>query len=118
MAEAGDSRSLAVVVVGDEHDAVDVSERALALLVGIAGEAAGAVAAPNDAAAKGSDWGFVPERSRVPTDGLLANVAEPVNRRRSRAGTPAVRSAATARRAAASAEKVLQSVVMELMSVP
>src|SRR5215204_3238032 len=76
-AEAGDSRSLAVVVVGDDHDAVDVSERALALLVGIAGEAAGAVAAPNDAAAKGSERGIVPERSRVPTDGLPASVAEP-----------------------------------------
>ena len=118
--EAGDTRALGGVVVGDDHDAVDVRERALALLVGIAGEAAGALAAPNHAAAKGSGRGSVPERSSVPTDGLLASVAEPcaINTRRSRAGTPVARSAATARRAAASAEKVLQCVVMEVISVP
>jgi hypothetical protein len=75
-AEAGDSRALGVVVVGDDYDAVVVRERALALLVGIAGEAAGAVVAPNDAAAKCPDRGVVPERSRVPANGLLANVAE------------------------------------------
>jgi hypothetical protein len=75
-AEAGNSRALSVVVLGDDHDAIDVPERTLALLVGIAGEAAGAVAAPNHAAI-GSDRGIVPERSRVPTDGFLANVAEP-----------------------------------------
>jgi hypothetical protein len=75
LAEAGDAPVLSVVVA-DDHDAVDVPERTLALLVGIAGEGTGALAAPNHAAAEGSDRGIATERSGVLTDGFLANVAE------------------------------------------
>jgi hypothetical protein len=39
------TRAFRLAVVGDDHDAVDVPERALALLVGIAAAGAGAVAA-------------------------------------------------------------------------
>jgi hypothetical protein len=79
-AEAGDSRALGVAVVCDGHDAVDVRERALALLVGIAGEAAGALVAPNPAAAVGSDRGIVRERSRVPADGFAGECRRAVCR--------------------------------------
>jgi hypothetical protein len=108
-AEAGDSRALSVVAVCDDHDAVEVPERALALMVGIAGEPAGALATPNFAAAMGSDRGIVPARSRVPTDGFLASVAE-----RS-AGQQAEVACGHARGAAG---KVLQSVAMDVISVP
>jgi hypothetical protein len=91
----------------------------LALLVGFAGEAAGAVAAPNQAAAMGSDRGSVPERPRVHTDGFLANVAEPSAGQQPDVACRHARGAKRpARRAAASAERVLQSVVIEVISVP
>jgi hypothetical protein len=63
--------------------------------------------APNDAAAKSSDRGVVSERSRVPADGCwrMSPSGLPAHSRRWSAGTPVARSAATTRRAAASAEK-------------
>ena len=69
------TRAFRVGVVGDDRDAVDVSERALALLVGIAREGAGAVAAQTTPR-KRFRAGIVPERSRVPTRRVLGNVAK------------------------------------------
>jgi len=53
--KAGDARAFGVALVGDDHDAVGVRKRALSLLVGIAGEAAGALAtarSPSSAAGR------------------------------------------------------------------
>ena len=75
-AEAGDPRALGVVVESDEHDAADIPERALTLPVGIAREAAGALAAPNHAAGERSDWGILAERPRVPAQALVGPRAQ------------------------------------------
>jgi hypothetical protein len=64
-----------VALVGDDHDAVGVRERALSLLVGIAGEAAGALATLEHSAAVGADRGVGCDRSGEPTDRFSADVA-------------------------------------------
>jgi predicted enzyme related to lactoylglutathione lyase len=66
-AEAGHSHAFGVGFIGEDHDAVRVRERPLALVVGIAGEAAGALAAQDFAVAVGSDWGVGCDRSGEPT---------------------------------------------------
>src|SRR5215207_9869877 len=72
--EAGDARTFGVAVVADDRDAVGVRERALALLIGIAGEAAGALAAEDRAVAVGSYRGLGSGRAGEPTDGFPADV--------------------------------------------
>jgi hypothetical protein len=74
-AEAGDPGAFGVALVGDDHDAVGVRERALSLLVGIAGEAAGALATLDRSAAVGADRGVGCDRSGEPTDRFSADVA-------------------------------------------
>jgi hypothetical protein len=74
-AKAGDPRAFGVALVGDDHDAVAVRERALSLLVGIAGEAAGALATLEHSAAVGADRGIGRDRSGEPTDRFRADVA-------------------------------------------
>jgi hypothetical protein len=104
--------------LGDEHDAMDVRERALALLVGIAGEAAGTVVAPNDAAAKCSAGASCPNGPAYPP--AVAGECRRAVFRPTAGGGLRARPWREAPRphAAASAEKVLQSAVMEVMSVP
>jgi hypothetical protein len=74
-AEAGGPGAFGVALVGDDHDAVGVRERALSLLVGIAGEAAGALATLEHSAAVGADRGVGCDRSGEPTDRFSADVA-------------------------------------------
>ena len=74
-AEAGDPGVFGVTVVGDDHDAVGVRDGALSLLVGIAGEAAGALATLEHSAAVGADRGVGRDRSGEPTDRFVADVA-------------------------------------------
>lgn len=76
-AETGGSGPFAVVHEADDHYAVGIGERALALPVRIAGEGAGALPTPHRAAAVGSDGGLGPERSGEPANRLAANVAQP-----------------------------------------
>jgi hypothetical protein len=76
-AEAGDPRAFGVSVVGGDHDAVSVGERALALAIGVAGEAAGALAALDVAVAEGSDVGLGRYRAGEPADRFAAHVAWP-----------------------------------------
>jgi hypothetical protein len=118
-AEAGDPRAFGVALVGDDGDAVGVRERALSLVVVIAGEAAGALATLEHSAAVGADRGVGRDRSGEPTDGFAADVAwcAAASRRMSRSGTPVARSVSAARRAATSVGYVLVSVVMEISSV-
>jgi hypothetical protein len=114
-AKAGDPRAFGVAFVGDDEDAVGVGERALSLLVGVAGEAAGALATLEYSAAVGADGRVGRDRSGEPTDRLVADVAVVrcpradgcrVRARRWRA-VPGPRSVAY----------VLVSVVMEMSSV-
>jgi hypothetical protein len=113
------SRQSGVALVGDDHDAVGVRERALSLLVGIAGEAAGALATLEHSAAVGADRGVGRDRSGNPPTGSrrMSRGALPASRRTSRSATPVARSASTARRAATSVGYVLVSVVMEVSFV-
>ena len=73
-AEAGDPRAFGVAVVGDDHDAVGVRERALSLQVGIAGEAARALATLDHSAAVDADRGVGCDRPGEPTDRFVADV--------------------------------------------
>jgi hypothetical protein len=74
-AKAGDPCAFGVALVGDDDDAVGVRERALSLLVGIAGEAAGALATLDNSAAVRADWGVGCDRSGKATDRFVADVA-------------------------------------------
>jgi hypothetical protein len=73
-AKAGDPRAFGVALVGDDHDAVGVGERALSLLVGIAGEAAGALATLEHSAAVSADRGIGRDRAGEPTDRCPADI--------------------------------------------
>src|SRR5215207_6778677 len=77
----GDSGLLRVVSIADDHDPLDVGERALALPLGIAGEAAGdetacAPAAPARDPREGSDGSVGADRSGEPADRFAADVAQ------------------------------------------
>src|SRR5215207_3214014 len=75
-AEAGDSSPHGTALVPDDHDAVGVAERALALPVGIAGETTVGLAAQDRRAAVRSDAGVGFEGSGEAPDLLPAHVAE------------------------------------------
>jgi hypothetical protein len=67
--------ALSVVIADGDCDALDVGERALALVVGIAGEAAGGLAAPQDTVGEGSDRGLGANRRGEPADRLATDIA-------------------------------------------
>jgi hypothetical protein len=73
-AEAGHPRALGVAVVGEDHDAVGARERALALFVGIAGEAAGGPVARGGHSAVRANRRIGPDRSGEPADRFAADV--------------------------------------------
>jgi hypothetical protein len=76
-AKAGNPSAFCVALGGDDRDAVGVRDRALSLLVGIAGEAAGALATLEDSAAVGADRGIGRDLSGEPADRFPADVARP-----------------------------------------
>ena len=99
------TRALRVAAVGDDHDAVDVPERALALLVGIGPEGAGAVAAQTTPPPKVPSGASCPNGRGYPLDGGPGERSPgglPLSNRRSRAAAPVTRSATAARRTATS----------------
>jgi hypothetical protein len=118
-AKAGDPDPFGVALVGDDHDPVGVRERSLSLLVGIAGEAAGALATLNHSAAVGADRGLRRHRSGEPTDRFVADVAWCAAREHTEVAFWHARGAQCLDRAARRdvGGYVLVSVVMEISSV-
>jgi hypothetical protein len=121
----GDPRPLHLIRVGDDHDALNVGEGALAPLVWIAGEAAGreaagALAAPAHEARVGPDGVSVPDSSGDSAGRFAADVARGrgrlISSRVWRGGAPVARSASTARRAASSLAHPLLSVAIVFIS--